>query len=263
MYQFQNKNKYKNNTFKVILILIVVILFFVLGIISWTGGFFHSVGSPFWKARNSLDNSVSLVTSSISRSKKSIILENESLRNKYTELEFKMIDYSLLQSENEHLKELLGRVKPSDNYILGTILTKPNRSPYDTIIIDVGEKDGVVVGEQVFGNIEIPIGRISEVYASTSLVILYSSPKEVTEAIISESNATVELVGRGAGNFEMVVPLDLTTEKGGLVLLPNINLQTVAIIQEVLSKPTDPMKKVLLRSPINIQELKWVEVRKN
>jgi cell shape-determining protein MreC len=37
----------------------------------------------------------------------------------------------------------------SKDFVLGNILTKPNNSPYDTIIIDVGDKEGLKEGDQV------------------------------------------------------------------------------------------------------------------
>jgi hypothetical protein len=37
----------------------------------------------------------------------------------------------------------------------------------------------------------------------------------------------------------------------------------IALIDETISTPTDPFKKVLLSSPVNVQNLKWVEVKKD
>ena len=77
------------------------------------------------------------------------------------------------------------------------------------------------------------------------------------------SNASVELTGRGGGNFEMIIPLELSAEKGTVVYLPGSSSTILATIDEVISKPSDPFKKVILSSPVNIQNLKWVQVKIN
>jgi len=34
-------------------------------------------------------------------------------------------------------------------------------------------------------------------------------------------------------------------------------------MQDVISSPNDPVKKILLNSPINVQSLKWVFIKRN
>jgi len=61
----------------------------------------------------------------------------------------------------------------------------------------------------------------------------------------------------------MSIPVDLPFEKGTSILLPNLQSEIVAIMQDVLSSPNDPVKKILLSSPVNVQSLKWVFVKRN
>lgn len=197
------------------------------------------------------------------RTKSSVFAENQALIQENADLKNSMIDYQVVKKENDQLKELMGRLPTTYSFVLGNILTKPNRSPYDTIIIDIGSNAGIKENDQVFANAVTPIGQISKVYPNSSLVVLYSNPGQITEANIDGSNASVELTGRGGGNFEMSVPIDLPSEKGTLVVLPDSTSEVVAIIEKIISVPTDPVKKVLLSSPINVQSLKWVQVKKN
>lgn len=261
MSQFRNKKRNKKNLYFLI-ILIVIFLLFIFKVISFSGGFFQKIGLPFWNLQKTTNEKIP-PASFFTQSKISIVRENLSLKDKVSELELKLVDYDLLFSENEELKSLFNRTKNETGIILGVVLTKPNRSFYDSIIIDIGEEDGLIGGEQVFTDADIPIGKISKVYKSTSTVLLYSSPQEKTEAVINEINATVELIGRGGGNFEMIVPNELPSDPGTLIVFPGIKSYVVAMVEKILSKPTDPVKKVLLRSPINIQELKWVQVKLN
>ena len=87
-------------------------------------------------------------------------------------------------------------------------------------------------------------------------------PGQTIEGLLEGSNATVELVGRGGGNFEMTIPVELASEAGTAVILPGVHSQIIALVDAVISSPTDPVKKVILHSPVNIQGLKWVQVKK-
>ncbi len=240
----------------------VFILIATLGGLTWTGHIFHFIGRPIWLVEKSANKFID-DNGAIIRSKKSIYSENENLIRENDDLKISLIEYNLLKDENIKLKKLLGRLPTTGNFILGNILTKPNHSPYDTIIIDIGEVQGIIEGDMIYALGVVPIGQISKVYKSTALISLYSSPNQKTKAILEGLNTSVELIGRGGGNFEMMIPVDLTVEKGSSVLLPGNQIEIIGYIEEIISSPTDPIKKVLLSSPVNIQNIKWVEVKKS
>jgi rod shape-determining protein MreC len=233
-----------------------------MGFLSWTGGLLNFIGNPVWKVEKSISNSFYNLNY-IFRIKASITNENHNLIEEVSSLRLSMVDYKILKEENDKLKELMNRLPSKNDFVLGNILTKPNHSPYDTIIIDIGKKDNIKEGDLIYANGNIPIGNIGKVYDKTSLVTLYSNPGQKTEGFIDISNASVELTGRGGGNFEMIIPIELTVDKGTIVYLPGSTSIILATIDEVISKPSDPFKKVILSSPVNIQNLKWVQVKIN
>ena len=195
-------------------------------------------------------------------SKNSLSAENENLKTQILESEADRANYASVIAENTSLKEMLGRKDPKTNMILATILAKPNQSPYDTLVIDAGVQEGIEIGNAVFALGNVPIGRVAEVYLNSSKVVLFSNTGEKTQVIISGRDVFVELVGRGGGNFEMILPRDLTLQKGDQVVLPRINPYVLAVVEEIISDPREPFTKALLVSPVNIQELKFVEVKK-
>lgn len=264
MHQLRDK-KYiarRKNITRNFIIVGVLLFIAITGILTASSRIFSSIGQPFWKAQNIIIDTAS-DAGYLVRTKASVFDENEALKEENTNIKNQMIDYQILKSENEQLKELLGRIPSQYDFTLATILAKPNSSPYDTIIIDVGSNVDIIEGLKVYADGNIPIGEISKVYEKNSLVMLYSNPGQITNATIDGSNASVELVGRGGGNFEMTIPLDLPSENGRLILLPGTQSEVLAIINGLISIPTDPVKKVLLRSPVNIQSLKWVQVKRN
>lgn len=203
-------------------------------------------------------------------SKNSLYLENEKLKSDLAESNIMMANYASLLLENLSLKDILGRKDEKMETVLSAILSKPNKSLYDTLIIDVGEDNGLKVGSHVFalgrksGEVfgSVPIGYISAVYPNSAKVVLFSSPGEKKEVVINGSNIFMELIGRGGGNFEMIIPRDINLLKGDQVLMPGINPYVLALVETILSDPRDPFTKALLVSPVNVQEIKFVEVKK-
>lgn len=225
-------------------------------------GFWNKVGFPLWKSKivvnDAIDNSSYLLETKefVFNKNRDLIVENTNLNNA-------MLDYQVLKNENNQLKELLGRISSGRNFILADILSKPSNSPYDTIVIDIGNNLNIKEGDKVYANGIVPIGEVDKVYDDTALVVLYSSPGKKTIGIIDGLGSNIELIGRGGGNFEMTVPVDLQVDKGKAILLPGIEPEIVAITEDVISAPNDPVKKFILSAPINVQSLKWVEVLKN
>ena len=161
------------------------------------------------------------------------------------------------------MKEILDRKNNNNtDLILAGILAKPNRSIYDTLLIDAGTNDGILKEKKVFALGNVPIGYIAETYPSSSKVVLYSNPGEKTDVVISGKDIYMQAVGRGGGNFEMILPRDFIITEGEEVDLPGVNPYILGTVQTILSDPRDSFQKALLVSPVNVQQLKFVEVEK-
>ena len=199
---------------------------------------------------------------SIFHNRKSLMLENEDLKSQILQSEADRANYASVLDENNKMKEILGRKTQAVNMILAAILNKPNRSLYDTLIVDAGAGQGVVAGQKVFALGNLPVGYVAEVYTNSSKVILFSNPGEKIEVLISGKDVFMELIGRGGGNFEMVLPRDFVLPVGTEVVLPGINSYVLGTVQTIISDPRDSFQKALIASPVNIQELKFVEVEK-
>jgi len=240
-------------------------LFFVVSILGlWgiLGGPLTFMVRPIWKIEKMIVSGFNNM-GYFFNTRASLYENNSKLKEDNFNIKLSMVDYEILKQENLELKRILNRLPENREFILASILTKPNQSLYDTLIIDVGEKDGIREGNLIYANGETPIGKISKIYKSTSLAVLFSNPKEKTEGYINIINANVELLGRGGGNFEMIIPMDLSIEKEAIIYIPGNSSAVLALVDEVISSPSDPFKKVILKSPVNIQNLKWVQVRKD
>ena len=192
--------------------------------------------------------------------KSSLSKENEDIKSELNTNNAAMSNYNALLAENISLKEILGRMGERRNFILSAILSKPNQSLYDTLVVDAGTNVGLEKGDMVFAEGNVPIGKVAEVYSNSSKVILFSNSGEKTQVVVGNTNVFMEVVGRGGGNFEMILPRDFTLLEGDAVVLPGIMPRVLGIVETIISDPRDPFQKALLVSPVNIQEIKFVQV---
>ncbi len=193
-------------------------------------------------------------------SKNSLNNENLALKAQIEESMADRANYASVVAENTDLKNILSRKPENANMVLGAILAKPNQSAYDTLLIDIGSDHGLKSGNKVFALGDIPIGYIAEVYAHTSKVILFSNSGEKTQVVLSGKDTSLELVGRGGGNFEMLLPRDFTVLKYDQVVLPGIKPYVVGIVETIISDQRESFQKALLVTPLNIQSIKFVQV---
>ncbi|MES2315549.1 MAG: rod shape-determining protein MreC [Patescibacteria group bacterium] len=261
-YLQDKKTKNKKTWVAVGAFLFLVIIFYfrssVFGGLSYvSNAIFHPVIVMGNNTGSKFSNIFSFFTS-----KNSLINENNTLKQELGEKDATMANYNALLDENNQLKDVLGRKKEQANLVLAAILAKPNQSPYDTLVIDAGKNQNLSVGNLVLALGNVPIGRVSEVDATTSKVVLFSNPGEKTEIVIEGRSVFMSIVGRGGGNFEMVVPRDFSIDKGANVVLPGISPNVVGTVSTIITDPRDAFTKALLVSPVNIFELKFVEVQR-
>ena len=251
----------RKKIFKIALyvVILIVLFYFRSGIFNGFSYVSQGLFRPVLILGNNIGEKLKSL-SSLFVSKNSLYLQNESLQSQLNEDEAKMSNYNSLLAENDSLKEILNRKNAKVSMTLAAILSKPNQSIYDTLVIDAGANQGIKVGDMVFALGDVPIGRVSLVYNNSSKVVLFSNAGEKTQAVISGKNVFMEIVGRGGGNFEMIMPKDFTLQKGDQVVLPGINPYVLAIVETIISDPRDPFTKALLSSPVNVQELKFVEI---
>jgi len=257
-YLQDRKNKRKK--FLLIGFVLFVILFFIFGnnkLIPKLSPGLIGFAVPIWKTEVAFTD---VFLKQVFSSKKDLLNQNLILKNRLEEIESQNRTFNILKQENENLKSILLRAG-QERFILATILVKPNRSPYGTVIIDVGEDDGVGPDDLVFANGNVVIGEIESVGKKSSKVILYSTPGYISQVTIENTGRYFNAKGRGAGDFEIQFPRDLDVEEGEILLYPSINRYVVGVVSSIIFDPRDSFKKVLFRSAANIQELKWVQVK--
>lgn len=261
-YLLDRKNKRKKYaTVGAVIVLLLVLFYFRVPIFSFLSAVANNIFRPVVSVGKNINSNLS-TRGAFVQSKKSLLLENKDLNSKLLESEARVVNYKILEDENIKLKEILNRKQEGANFTLAGILGKSNQSVYNTLVIDVGSMENVSEGDTVFALGNIPIGKIVEVFPKSSKVLLFSSPKEKTQVVVGGSDVFMDIVGRGGGNFEIVMPRDFKLAPGDEVILPGIHPYLVATVATIISDPRDSFLKALLTSPVNIQQLKFVQVEK-
>lgn len=192
------------------------------------------------------------------KEKKSLFVENEMLHADINLMQAQVLDRNLLSEKVIKLEEALGRTQ-SDNRVVAYVLAGPGLSAYDTLVVDVGEDNGVTAGNMVVYASAGVIGEVVEVSKNSSKVKLYSSSNEEQLVIVGKNQISTKATGKGMGNFEAKVPQGSAISLGDNVTLlkSGLLLGTVSFLEE---KPSLPFARVLFRFPFNITEIHSVEV---
>lgn len=260
MSYLRNKQERQQKILRIagLVVMVAIIFIFRAPIGRGFSAFAHGIAWPFLKAKSSLGTGTEAFSVTL-RSKQSLADENAVLTQALEEAKLANLERDVLFADNIALREALGRPDAPHNRIAAVILAKPNASPYDTIILDIGQTEAVMPGAVVYAHGSTPIGMIDEVFGVTSQAKLFSTPKETTKVIL-KGGVYIDVVGKGGGSFEATLPRDIQIAEGDSMSLPNLAPQVLAVVKAVISDPRDPFQTILAQSPVNIQELKFVTV---
>ncbi len=229
----------------------------------WFPSLFMSIAHPFWRAEFS-------IASGSLESREQLLAQNEDLRRQLETLRVVSEGTRAWIRENEELKMLLNRTDVSTTSslsvgqigtkgILAAVLVRPPVLPYDSYIIDIGSAQGMVVGDIAYAPGGIPIGSITETYADTSRVLLFSSPGEEIDGSLVESNTPLSVVGRGGGQYEASVSRDVSVAEGDVVMSQRFG-GMLGIITAVIFDPALPYSTILIAPPINMYETRLITI---
>lgn len=258
-YHLKSKQKYEPKT----RIFAVVSLFIVLNLFGWlfpnfTRNTAFLVAKPLWSASVFVLKPFESIKDYFIF-KSSLIKANQNLEEELRTLRLNDIDRESLSKENEELKRQLGRNVVS-NRVISRVLSKPPRSPYDTLIIDVGTLHNISIGSKVYSGENIIIGKITEVTNSTSVVELFTKGDLKQESILLRTGSSFTLVGRGGANFGLEVPKDTDIQWGDVFVYPGFSSYILGTVYYIDISSQGSFKTVYLRIPGNIFSTQWVSV---
>lgn len=200
--KFFSKPTFTTNRLKVGIIVLIIISFFLLNLPSFSQrirNFFYTISEPIqgwlWQKGGGLFDFFDWLSKA-----KRVWQENENLKLENQELIQKSIEFEQLRRENDVLREALDLDLAGEfELIISDIIGREISEDY--LIIDKGSKDGVVFGFPVITQQKSLVGKIIQVYETTSKIQLLSSDNSSFDVKIFEK----EIYGlvKGKGNFNL------------------------------------------------------------
>ncbi|MBX4199931.1 rod shape-determining protein MreC [Candidatus Parcubacteria bacterium] len=243
--------------------ILIIIALFIVGAIVFplTRGFLYRVLSPVWKGENAFSRGVKNL-SDFFRSKEALIQENENLKAEIAAQDNLVLSCRVIEGTKDSLLSTYGR-EASDAGIAATVISRPPKTSYDVLVIDAGKENNISVGETVSVPEGPILGKVFESFSNTSQVVLFTTSGEKTDAILERNLLPVTLVGKGGGNFEMILPRTAEVEVGDKILSSPIDPRLMAVVGDVEETPTEGFKKALASVPVNLQTLRFVSISHN
>lgn len=253
------KSKQRNtNWWKYIVAAVIFLIITGFGFLfsNFTRSSLHYISLPLWLSRDVAIHSA-LSIADYFKFKSTLIARNQELEGEVLALKLKQVDYDLMLKENQDLKSELGRNADGER-VITRVLSKPPLSPYDTVVVDVGTAEGIVLGNKAYMGENIVVGMVVNVTPRTSLVELFSNNDRKQEAVLSRTGTSFTLVGQGGGNMKLEVPKDTDIIWGDTFMYPTISSPIIGSVYYIDTNSQSSFKSVYVRVPFNVFSSKYL-----
>jgi cell shape-determining protein MreC len=248
----------RRKLFVTLAVLVTAVILF-RGPLSGIGGAtVQFVARPFWDVGSGVSGTIAGMATYFS-SKRSLEEENRRLSETLDLVAAEAATRDRLRIENDELKSALGRAVENE-LILARVLSGPSRSPYDTLVIDIGTDAGLAEGMRILYDGDFAIGEVTSVYAHSAVVTLYSSPDITLPVTVGTSSTPAEAEGAGGGSMRITVPSGLAVVVGDAVEIPSLSPTYLGIVEAIDEPEGSSLAHLYVAWPFNVYGLKWVYV---
>lgn len=237
---------------------VLAVLVFRVPVPAALTGALHSAGKPLWSGRDDLIAAVSATYESL-ETKDALVRENIALQEELSRLRREAYGARLLMTENERLREMLGR--NSAETLVAAVLAGRNDIPFDTFVVDRGARAGVTEGAVVSSAEGLALGYVDRVFVESANVRSFSAPGQITPVVLGTSTPILsDAVGKGAGTYTITMPRDVVVATGTPVVLQTFEPRILGYVDEVISAPEQPFQVLYFRMPKALTQLRFVSI---
>jgi rod shape-determining protein MreC len=191
---------------------------------------------------------------------------NAQLEETLAQFQSELAELRELSSDYRRLTDLLNytNTAPSEQeYVTADVIAIDQNAFLRTIIINRGVRDGLVVGMPVVTGQGL-VGRILEISANASQVLLITDQSSFVSARLQTTRAEGTVEGQLSGSLQMsLITLNTEVAEGDLVITSGLggNFPTDIVIGQVVSvSRTDLDQQAEVRSLVNFDTLEVVLV---
>ena len=145
--------------------------------------------------------------------------------------------------------------------ILAGVIARPPQSAYDTLVLSAGSDEGVVIGMEVFGAGNVPLGVISSVDKDFSRATMFSSPNMSINGWVGKLNIPITINGAGGGVISSSAPRSAEISAGDVVYAPGPGMLPIGSVVRVDSDSSSPSVILRIIPTINLFSVAWVSIR--
>ena len=131
--------------------------------------------------------------------------ENDTLRHTVETLTQQLVDTYALQAENARLRGLLELrdAQPASRLIVARVIARDPTQWTRSVLINKGQRDGLALGTPVISATGV-VGKIVEVYPSSSLVLLVTDADVRLGAMVARTRDQGVAAGDGGWNIRLL-----------------------------------------------------------
>jgi cell shape-determining protein MreC len=193
-------------------------------------------------------------------SKKHLAEKVQLLEEENTALRIRAALYDEVAAERDRLHDRFGRGTTTVG-VIAHVIASPTRSPYDTLVLDVGSDKGIEIGDSVWFDATTLVAVVDQVSARGSRARLFSSSGQETNVFVGTSSPMLTAVGRGGGAFELQTPKDVIIAENDALMFSSGQFGVLGFVQKIVTRDGDPFQTVYAVAPINLFEMREVLVQ--
>jgi len=205
------------------------------------------------------------------KSKRELLNENKELKDQLAILFKEKSRYLNEKEENDFLREQL-KFSQTLNYefIIANVVGKNVAGIQNILLLDVGEQNGLIVGQPVLGEQGVVIGKISKVEKNRAFMLLINDDLSRIAVKVQGADKTMGIIEGefGLGIKMRLIPQNETISEGDLVVTSGLeelvpaNL-IIGTIEKITKAPEDLFQEAAIKSPIDFSKITMVNIVKN
>lgn len=239
---------------------VLIVLIYATPVVSWISHITHRLFSGVLNVPSVVQENITEVNSLVTLSRADMIDAYARLFDTYETMNLRMQDYQRVVQENEELRALVHAPSAERIHVAtARVLEHPPVSPYHTLVIDVGSRDGVVVGDGIFVGGVWYLGDVAEVFPRTSVVRLVTDYTTAREIRVVRTGNIFQLSGRNGVSGVLEIPREVDIVEGDQ--LTDVRSNALAmVVYKVTVTDQEPFQTVYVRLGHPLQDTSFVSV---
>lgn len=189
--------------------------------------------------------------------RRSLEMENESLRRELSLAAELLASAPRLESENESLRAI-ARLAGSAPGQTARVISSFRTTPYGTFMIDLGRDDGIGEGFLVLTEGGYVLGEVTDVLAREATVRTVFAPGVAVDLVTGNTAFSAE--GRGGGNARAEIPREAVVAVGDSVRAPLFANRAAGVIGSIEGASSSATQTLHIRVPANLDSMQFVYV---